>query len=64
MEGDYGIFEGIAGIGTLGIDGTVTAQIQDQEIRGTLDGQFTIYGASPATCRDRAHEFVLRRSER
>lgn len=64
MEGDSGIFEAIAGIGTLGIEGIMTAVMQEQEIRGTLDGSISIYGASVATCRDQRIEFVLRRSAR
>jgi len=61
MEGDYGIFQALAGVGTLEIDGIVTASVQDQEIRGLLDGAFTILDASHTPCRDRAHEFVMRR---
>jgi hypothetical protein len=61
MEGDYGIYEEVAGLGTVGIDGIVTASVQNQEIRGVLDGAFRILDAARTTCRDRAHAFVMRR---
>jgi hypothetical protein len=67
MEGDNGIFQAIPGPATLGIDGIVVASLQDQdqEFRGTLNGAFSIYGGangpSVITCRDRGHQFVMRR---
>lgn len=66
MEGDYGIFEGIAGIGSLAIQGNVTAALHDDDMRGVFSGSFTIYGkgATPATCVDPAHEFILQRLAR
>jgi hypothetical protein len=63
--GDFYLYERLSPTRGLGIGGAVKATVIGQEIRGTLDGIFTMGTGAPndnaLTCRNGSHEFVLRR---
>jgi hypothetical protein len=63
MAGDYGLYVALTPTRSLGIEGLVNAELAGNEFRGTLDGQFIVYGGGmpSVTCRDSAHSFLLHR---